>query len=68
MTTNNHQPESILHLSKEGKDLPEFHGGLEELLRFFSSQRIEEQLDGLHVVREVQHPSQHYQEDNQHEQ
>jgi len=68
VATNDQQPETILHLSKDGKDLTEFHGGLEDLLKFAVAHGIEEQLDGLHVAREVRSPSQHRQEDNQYEQ
>ena len=68
MAISDQQQETILHLSKKGKDLTEFHGGLEELLKFALAHGIEEQLDGLHVVREVRYPSQHQQEDNKYEQ
>jgi len=67
-TNNEQQPETILHLSKDGKDLTKFHGGLENLLKFAIAHGIEEQLDGLHVAREVRYPTQPHQEDNQHEQ
>ena len=52
-TDNNQQPETILHLSKEGADLGEFHGELEDFLKFAIVQGIEEQLDGMNVAREV---------------
>lgn len=68
MATNDHQPKTILHLSKDDKDLTEFRGGLEELLKFAMVHGIEERLDGLHIAREVRYPSQQHQEDNQHEQ
>ena len=68
MSTNNEQTETILHLSKEGADLGEFHGGLEDFLRFAMAHGIEEQLDGMHVAREVKYSAQHQEEDNQHEQ
>ena len=51
-TNNDQQPETILHLSKEGTDLGEFHGGLEDLLKFAIAHGIEAQLDGMHVARE----------------
>ena len=63
---NEREPETILHLSKEGTDLGEFHGGLEDLLKFAAAHGIEERLDGLHVVREVKDPRNHLQEDAGH--
>lgn len=51
------QPETILHLSKDGQDLTEFHGGLEDLLKFAIKHGIEEPLDGVHVAREVNYPA-----------
>lgn len=43
-TNNEQQPETILHLSKEGADLGEFHGGLEDFLKFAMAQGIESTL------------------------
>ncbi len=68
--TDPQQPETILHLSKEGQDLGEFHGGLEDLLKFAIAHNIESRLDGLHVAREAVNdsPTQQYQqEDTEHE-
>ena len=64
--SSNRKPSCISR--KRARTSREFHGGLEDLLKFAIAHGIEEQLDGLHVAREVRSPSQHHQEDNQHEQ